>query len=58
MTEEQVIALEEYAARLRAHKEQRESWSSPSGVGDVVSGIQVLGPDGTVIQEWHNERNS
>ncbi len=58
MTEEQVIALEEYAARLRAHKEQIESWSSPSGIGDVVSGIQVVGPDGVTKQEWHNERNS
>jgi len=58
MTEAQVIALEELAARLRAQKEQRESWSSPSGVGDVVSGIQVVGPDGTIKQEWHDDRNS
>lgn len=49
---EQVEALERFAQELR---EQKESWSSPSGVGDKVSGIRVVGPDGNIKQEWHDE---
>lgn len=53
--EKQVLELERIALELR---EQKESWSSPSGVGDRVSGIRVVGPDGAIKQEWHDERSS
>lgn len=54
MTEAEVIELENLAAQLRAIKEQ-DAWKSPSGIGDRVSGIQVVAPDGTIKQEWHDE---
>lgn len=55
MDEEQVAELERLAAYLKVVREQEDSWSSPSGVGDRVSGIQVVGPAGEIKKEWHDE---
>jgi hypothetical protein len=35
-----------------------EAFRSPGGMGDVVTGIQVVGPDGRVKQEWHTDEPS
>lgn len=42
-------------ALVKALRESQELPQSTGGIGDKVAGIQVIGPDGTIKQEWHDD---
>lgn len=53
--DERVYELRERVARIQREQEQQNPFLTSSGMGDKVSGIQVIGPDGTIKKEWHDE---